>query len=613
MSAGTLSFFTRPRPRPRATVTVQRQVTAHRIAFLLAALVPVFLGVGYRLVNVQVLAPDRYVELGQDQRSQRRELAVNRGPILDRDGNELALSVVRSSVTADPRTIADPGAVARQLAPILGVPEPELAEDLSRTDRSFVYLDRKVDEVVADAVAELAIPGVTLEDEPLRTWPAEGLARSVIGYVGTDNVGLSGLELQYDATLSGLAGEMIVESDGSGRRIPTGASSERPALASSGLVLSLDRSLQFEAERVLSRAVEETGAKGGMVVISDPRSGDILAIANIGRSEDGTVGSTGDNQALTTVFEPGSVNKVITVAAALEEGTVEPDTVLSVPDQLTVYDYTFSDHDPHATESWTVNDIVTNSSNVGTILLARDVGAERLDEYLRRFGFGEPTALGFPSESAGIMLDLENWSGTSLGAIPIGQGVAVTAMQMLGVFNTVANDGVAQPPRLVSGIAEEGGIEPVELDEGTRVVSSETSAQLRAMLADVVESGTGQAAAIDGYAVAGKTGTARKPQETGGYTDEDGRFHYVSTFAGFVPARDPQLSAIVVIDEPRSSIYASETAAPVFAELAQFSLRHLDIAPTRAGSPESNVAGQDTEEDPGGGLAGANDLSVLDS
>ena len=610
MSAGTLTFLQRPRARrPRPTVALQRAVTARRILAVLAVIVVVFGVVGYRLVQVQVMASDRYVEFGVDQRSSTRELAVDRGPILDRDGNELALSVVRSSVTANPRLVTDPAGTASRLAPLLGVPVAELTADLADAERSFVYLARKVDEDVAEAVAALEIPGVAFEDEPMRTWPADGLARSVVGFVGTDNVGLSGLELQYDAALSGLAGEEIVESDRLGRRIPTGASFERAALASSGLMLTLDRSLQFEAERVLARAVQDTGARGGMAVIADPHNGDILAIANIGRGEDGEVGTSGNNLALTTVFEPGSVNKVITVAAALEEGLVEPASVLSVPDQLTVYDYTFSDHDPHPTESWTVNDIVTNSSNVGTILLAREVGADRLDQYLRGFGFGERTALDFPSESAGIMLDRDHWSGTSIGAIPIGQGVAVTAMQMLDVYNTIANDGVAQPPRLVSGVTDQDGVvTALDPAEGSEVVSAETATQLRAMLANVVDTGTGTAAAIDGYTVAGKTGTARKPQATGGYADEDGRFDYVSTFAGFVPADDPQLSAIVVLDEPETSIYASETAAPVFAELAQFSLRHLGIAPADVGFDAVDVP------EPSDGLVAAegNDISVPD-
>lgn len=610
MSAGTITFLNRPRSaRTRPTVAVQRAVTARRILGVLAVIVVVFGIVGYRLVQVQVMGSDRYVEFGLDQRSTTRELSVDRGPILDRDGNELALSVVRSSVTANPKLVADPVSAAQQLAPLLGVSVAELTVDLADADRSFVYLARKVDEDVAAAVEALEIPGIMFEDEPMRTWPADGLARSVIGFVGTDNVGLSGLELQYDAALSGLAGEETIESDRSGRRIPTGASLERPALASSGLTLTLDRSLQFEAERVLAQAVEDTGARGGMAVISDPHTGDILAIANMGRDEQWEVESSGNNLALTTVFEPGSVNKVITVAAALEEGIAEPATALSVPDQLTVYDYTFSDHDPHATETWTVNDIVTNSSNVGTILLAREVGADRLDDYLRRFGFGQRTALDFPSESAGIMLDREKWSGTSIGAIPIGHGVAVTAMQMLDVYNTIANGGVAQPPRLVSGVTDEDGtVTALDPTEGTRVVSEETATELRAMLANVVDIGTGTAASIDGYTVAGKTGTARKPQETGGYADEDGLFDYVSTFAGFVPADDPQVSAIVVLDEPETSIYASETAAPVFAELAQFSLRHLGIAPADVGFDEVDLP----EPSAGLGPAEENDIAALD-
>jgi cell division protein FtsI (penicillin-binding protein 3) len=280
------------------------------------------------------------------------------------------------------------------------------------------------------------------------------------------------------------------------------------------------------------------------------------------------------------VFEPGSVNKVITMAAALEEGLVEPTTMMQVPDSIQVSDHLFTDHDPHPVASWSVTDVLSQSSNVGTIMLAQQLGADRLDQYLRDFGFGEQTGLGFPNEVAGLMLDREDWSGTSIGSIPLGQGISVTALQMLTAYNAVANDGVLVEPQLVSAsLDSEGQRQEADAPAQRRVISEETATQLQSMLATVVSDGTGVEAAIPGYSVGGKTGTARKPQPEGGYEDAAGNYHYVSSFAGFVPAEDPSLSVIVVIDEPTSSIYGGDVAAPVFAQIAQESLRRLHIPP----------------------------------
>jgi cell division protein FtsI (penicillin-binding protein 3) len=287
------------------------------------------------------------------------------------------------------------------------------------------------------------------------------------------------------------------------------------------------------------------------------------------------------------VFEPGSVNKVVTLAAALEEGRFTTEDTLTVPDTLQVSVHRYSDSERHPTEQWSLSDILTKSSNVGTILIAQELGPELVDEYLRRFGLGQPTGLDFPDESKGIMLDLDEWSGTSIGSIPIGSGVAVNALQMLDAFNVIANGGELVEPTLVRGtIGADGTERPLDAAARTRVVSEETAAAMRAMLANVVTNGTGTRAAIEGYTVAGKTGTAKKP-----YTDRRGYEPgaYMASFAGFVPAEDPQLSAIVVLDKPTPVFYGGLTAAPVFADISRYALRQLRIPPPQAELPRVTV------------------------
>ena len=552
-----------------------------RCVGLLVVLGVAFAAVVVRLVSLQVVSPETYVTGGLAQRMTTVALPAERGSIFDRAGNELAMSVRQHTVWADPRLVTDPVGAAAALAPIVGVDATTLQARLTR-DAAFVYLARQVDDATAEAVTDLALAGVALLDESRRFNPNGGLAASVLGRVDPDNTGISGLEVQFEETLRGHPGELLFERGPGGRTIATGEQRLQPAVRGNDLVLSLDRSLQFEVERALVGQVLFTGTRSGSAVVTDPRTGEILAMASAAAGtaeEDGEpiATLTADNKALTQVFEPGSVLKVVTVAAALEEGLVTPDTVLTVPDSITVAGRRFGDHDPHPTGPWTVTDILTASSNVGAILLAQQLGPERLDRWLRAFGLGEPTGLGFPGESAGLMLGLDDWTGATLPSSAIGYGFAVNAVQILDVFNTLANDGLRQPPSLVTAMVDdEGEQHPADRPEAVRVVSSNTAEQLRAMLSNVVSNGTGSRAAIDGYTVAGKTGTAR--QSAGGEYIQGA---YTASFAGFVPAEVPQLSAIVVLDRPYP-YYGGESAAPVFAAVAQYGLRHLRIPPPAA-------------------------------
>ena len=531
-----------------------------------------------RLTHVQAVSAAEYAQMGAVQRVRKITLAAERGSIFDRNGIDLALSVSQHTVWANPRVVDDPAGYAAKLAPVLGVSEKILAERLGKKSAAFVYLARKVDDATAEAVRALDLAGVDFVPESKRFYPSGALAAPVLGAVGLDNQGLSGLEQAYEKSLTGRPGELIVEQDPAGRRIPQGRSQLRPSERGRDLVLTIDQSLQFEVERALSDAVAGATARGGTAVVSDVRTGAILAMANVSGDGGGAARPSAPaerNRAVTDVYEPGSTNKVITMAGAIEDAIVSPDTRFTVPDQMQVGNHVFSDHEPHPPVSWSVTDILTQSSNIGTIMVAQKLGKDRLDHYLREFGFGSRTGVGFPGEATGLLLDPENWYVTSMGTVPIGNGLAVSALQMLQVYVTLANGGVWRPPMLVGATVDADGVRhAVDPRPSRRVVSPRTAGMLNEMLRSVVREGTGSNAEIPGYTVAGKTGTARKPLEGArGYSG-----NYVASFVGFVPAEDPRLAAVVVLDEP-TPIYGGQVAAPVFARIMQYALRLERIPP----------------------------------
>lgn len=542
---------------------------------ILCVSVLVFAVIGIRLVDVQGLGRERYARLGLDQRLQTIELAAERGSIFDRNGSDLAVSVQLQTVFADARVIDDPAAYAAQLAPLVGVDQAELTLKLSQPDKAFVYVARKVDDDVAALVRDLDLPGINFVPESARFYPSNALAGPLLGFVGTDNNGLAGLEAGYEELLAGTPGEVVVERDPQGREIPNGERSVKPSHRGDDLVLTIDQSLQYETERVLMEEVSAVDAKAGTAIVLDVQTGDILTMATV-------EGATADhparpapaderNRPVTDVYEPGSTNKVITIAGALEDGKVTPDKWYEVPGQITVDDVVFKDEASHPT-AMTVADIVRESSNVGTIFIARELGQERFDAYLRAFGYGSLTGIGLPGESPGIVLPLDEYNDTSLASMPVGNGLAVTALQMLNVYGTIANNGATRPPRVVAAtIGDDGTRTDTPAAAPQPVVSPETAAAMRQMLEAVVADGTGTRAAIPGYRVGGKTGTARKPPYTGAY---------VASFAGFAPADAPRLAAIVVLDEPGDSIYGGEVAAPVFSRIMQYALRLERVPPS---------------------------------
>jgi cell division protein FtsI (penicillin-binding protein 3) len=553
---------------------------AGRLIALLAAFLVAISGILTRLVLLQVKDASAYQEMARVQRVRQISLPPTRGTIFDRTGQELAMSLPAKAVFADPQLVRNPRATARTVGSVLDIPAKEVERRLRGSGR-FAYLARGVGPAAARELQARHLPGIGLLDESRRHYPAGDLASHVIGFVGLDGFGLAGLELQYEDLLAGRAGHAVVEAGPQGILIPQGANSDVPPVPGDDVVLTIDEDIQFQAQEALAEAVQENHAKGGTVIVMDPTTGEILAMADRPSFDPNRFGRADPdrlrNRSVTDVYEPGSVNKVVTAAAALEEGVLRLNERLMVSDRYRLYTKVFRDAHAHPAREMTLADIIAYSSNVGAIEVAERLGKERLYRYLRRFGLTDRTGVGFPGESPGILPPPEEWSGTSMGTIPIGQGIAVTPLQMATVFATIANHGVWVQPRLVRGtIGRDGRFVHAAPSARREVVSPWAARQVTRMLASAVEVGTGQQAQIPDFWVAGKTGTARKPLKGGpGYSDK-----YVASFIGFVPAARPAILVAAVLDEPET-VFGGVAAAPLFQEVARFTLARLRVAPAR--------------------------------
>jgi cell division protein FtsI (penicillin-binding protein 3) len=586
----------------------------------------VFVAMILRLVAVQEFSHQRYASLSSAELTQTVTVPAVRGGIYDRNGEVLSESVTKQTVVADPYLIKDPGTVAASLAPVLGLSADKLRSQLTEHS-GFVYLAHRVADPVASEVTALNLTGINLVAESQRVQPVGQLALPLIGTVGTAGSGLSGLEYQYQSLLAGIAGSKILLQSPNGVTLPgaTGAAGTS-AKAGTGIELTIDESVQYVAEQALGAEVLAAHALGGTVVVMDVKTGDVIAMANLQATTSGSsTPSTGSasavtasatsstspqsssgatliaradtlpsgveeapsNTALTQVYEPGSVFKLVTFSSALQNNVISPNQTFSVPGSLSIGTYTFHDAENHGTQSMTATDILDQSSNIGTIQIAGALGKDRLLAQIGNLGFGKPTGLNFPGESQGLVPGPNAWTGSSIGSTPIGQNDAVTAQQLLDAYNAVANGGVMVQPRLVRGtISSNGSMSAAHALPTRRVIDSTTNAELTTMLEGVVKSGTGTSAAIDGYTVAGKTGTAQIPDPSHlGYIP--GAFF--GSFVGFAPAEKPVLSAVVVLDHP-TPIYGGAVAAPVFSTIMEYALQHYGI-PTNAAATTSTSSG----------------------
>jgi cell division protein FtsI (penicillin-binding protein 3) len=577
---------------------------------VLALTMVAFLAISSRLIVLQVLDAPSLDEAAAKQRLRTIDLPAERGRIFDRDGGDLALSVPARTVYAQPRLIKDAAGTARKLAPVLHLPASAILARL-KSGGAWTYLARKIPVSRGQAVARLDLPGIGVLTDTMRRYPSGGLASQVLGFVGADGTGLAGLEQRYNGMLAGHAGQLLLEQDPSGRPIPQGQRSIEPARPGADLVLTIDQNIQYVAERSLAVAVKQFKAKAGSVVVMAPRTGEVLAMANVPSFDPNRFGdSTAEarkNRAVTNVFEPGSTNKVLTAAAALEAGVVRPSTRVTVPPVLPLCPgvHPFHDSHSHGTERLTFADVVAQSSNIGTIRVATRLGAQRLAQAELNFGYGRRTGVELPGETPGIVRPQSTWTCPDLGTNAIGQGVAVSVLQMARVYASVANGGLLVQPTLVRGIVDErGDYHASERAAPKRILSARTTRTLTGILEGVVrEGGTGTAAALDDWTVAGKTGTAQVPGPAGGYLPGA----YVGSFIGFAPAEDPRVVVAVVLDRPTTGIYGGTVAAPVFREVASYALRHLEVPPSLGGgaAPAGAPAGPSAPDGELGGPAPA--------
>ncbi|WP_345574870.1 penicillin-binding protein 2, partial [Nonomuraea rosea] len=549
-----------------------------------------------RLIQMQGLDSKVYAEAAVDQRQHTEDIPAKRGSITDVNGHELAVTVEAREVAIDPSKVA--AAVRAKMAAILarqlGKPEPEIAAKLAKTTSRYQLLARDVDPVVATRLLQAGVPALSTKKTYRRLYPAGDLAGTLIGFVGDEGNGLGGMEQARNSLLAGRDGKQRVETGRDGQRIPMTSSQRTAPVNGQDVRLTIDRDIQWAAQKSITEQVRASGADSGTVIVMDVRTAQIIAMAN-GPELDlnnwrKAPASDYVNKAASDVFEPGSTNKVITAAAALEAGAVNPDTVFQVPDNIRCADRVLRDAHAHKAESMTFRQAVAQSSNVATIMAARKVGSERLYGMLKAFGFGTTPGGGVPSAEAGLLPDYKSWSGSQSCTVAYGQGVSVTALQMASVYQTIANGGVKVEPQIVAGLTDTSGkFVPAAAGKQTKVVSTTTAKEITTMLESAVSAeGTGQLAAIPGYRVAGKTGTANR------YDSELGRYEgYTASFAGFAPADNPRIVVLSVLQNPTNGHFGGQLAAPVFKDVMTFAIKSKKIPPTGSAAPQVRMrAGQ---------------------
>jgi cell division protein FtsI (penicillin-binding protein 3) len=501
---------------------------------------------------------------------------ARRGSITDRNGEELAVSQPAMGVAATPYLIRDPLKVSRRIAGLLGRDAPDVLADLSEKHTGFVWLARKIPLDRAKQLQKMRIEGLEFVEESTRAYPRRFVASQLLGFTGTDNTGLAGLEHQHDEDLSGSDGKRLLVKDALGQAIKL--DDERPPEEGKDLTLTIDDRIQEETEKVLAEVgAKFRPAKGATAIVMDPHDGELLAVANWPRVDANKVADAPEwakqNRAVQTSYEPGSTFKAFTMAGALEDRKVAPDTQFQLPTTIKIADREIGEAHDESYGTLTAAGIIQKSSNVGTVMIGQRLGSDRFDHWVRRFGFGKPTGVDLPGEQAGIVLARKNYSGSSMGNLPIGQGEAVTPMQMVAAYAAIANGGVLRPPRIVKAV----GGKPTPTPKGRRVISQHVSSQMRDMLEGVLgPGGTASGAAIPNYVLAGKTGTAEKPDPIyGGYSSTK----FVASFVGFAPAQDPRLLTLVMVDEPQGDIYGGSVAAPAWRDITSFALNYLRIPP----------------------------------
>ena len=575
-------------PRPRGPRPVQEAGPRGRVTALVVVLVLVLMTFAGRLVWVQGIAGPAIAKVALEKRLSSVTVLGQRGQITDADGVPLATSVERYDVSVNQRTIAKyrstggtgapdgAAGVAALLAPLLGSNSAELGGELAGS-ATFRYIAKGVLPEVAREGESLRIDGVMVDEVADRAYPKGTVAGNLIGFVGTDGKGLQGLEYTLNSRLTGTTGSETYERGAGGQAIPGGYSTGSPAVAGQSARLTILSDLQWKAQEAADAQKAATGADSATVVVEDVATGALYAVADsdsIDPNKPGAAAADALSRAVSDAFEPGSTGKVITMAGLLESGLTTPTSQFSVPYQYTTPNgQAFHDAEQHGVEQWTTTGILAQSSNAGTVMVGQQLTKDQRYSYLTKFGVGTPTGVELPGETAGILHPADQWDGRTEYTVLFGQGLSVNALQATNVYATIANGGVRPKPHLIAGwTSPDGTYTPVAQPAGVRAVSAKTAQTVLTMLGSVVNDGTGTSAAVPGYQVAGKTGTAQDMQ-TGGIT---------ASFIGVVPADSPRLVVGVFLQNPKTSIYGGVVAAPVFSDVAGFALSELGIAPSGA-------------------------------
>ncbi|RKS74514.1 peptidoglycan synthetase FtsI [Actinomadura pelletieri DSM 43383] len=584
---------------PRARAPFHRRDPLKRLnigLLVIAFVLSLFAG---RLVQLQTIESGKYTEQAMRQRLQRIDLPAIRGDITDAQGHPLAMTVEARAIYADPSLIKPEKRqpIVNALAPTLGLNPATLMQKISKTGTRFVYLAHGVRPDQARLIASWNFLGIGTWPEYRREYPNDSLAAGVIGFVNDTGNGAAGLESSMNDVLAGRDGRQWVEISPEGQHIPMGKDQKRPSVPGRDLRLTLQRDLQFMAQQALERQVRASKAKSGSVIVMEPRTGRLLAMASAPGFDPNRYAESDrrlwGSPLVQEAYEPGSTGKVVTAAAVMEHGGVTPQTPYTVPDRIKKYDTVFGDSHRHPTERLTFAGVLATSSNVGTILASQTISSQRLYGTLREFGFGSRTGLPLPGETAGLLKPPSQWSGTDHYSIAFGQTLSVNAVQMASVYATIANGGVRVAPTLVAGtVGEDDRFTPAPAPERRQVISAKTARQISDMLEGVTtEEGTAPKAQIPGYRVAGKTGTAQMVNPRCGCYKGGG---YIASFAGFAPADDPRLVVQVVLRDPqRGSHYGGDAAAPVFRDVMGFALRSQKIPPTGSRPPTVQIHARD--------------------
>lgn len=567
-------------PAPRVFTRADGRARAIYLTFAVLMLLSVYAG---RIFDLMVLKGDDLAALGQNQRVRTLPLPADRGPIYDSEGAPLAITVESRNVTADQNLIENPAEAAERLAPMLGMDQATLQEKLTGDD-IFVYVAKGLTPEQWRQIKALKIVGIFSEKTTERTYPAGTLAANVLGFVNSEGVGSGGLEMALDDRLKGTDGSRTFEQGAAGQAIPSAEDVLLEPVPGQGVQLTINRDIQYVAQRAIAARVRDANAESGTVTVIEAKTGRILAMATAPTFDPNNYTSANEedmgNRPVSEIYEPGSTGKVLTMSAVIEEGKAKPRSKITVPPTLTRGGHTTNDHTPHGTLQLTLNGVLAQSSNIGTILFADKIGGDKLYEYQRKFGMGQPTGLNFPGEENGLLPKPENWWPTTFQALAYGQSYSVTSLQVASLYQTIANDGVRLKPRLIDGYVDaDGSFTPAATEPGVQVVSKKTAKSVSRMLENVVTDGTGAVAKIPGYRVAGKTGTAERAVN-GGYSG------YSASFIGYAPADDPEIVVQVMLQDPKNGHYGSVLGGPVFNTTMTYALQELKIPPSGTTSPQ---------------------------